>query len=106
MLSLSLYLLGSDIEFNPVFFAYAAVSLKEVPLPQDFSSISWHSWRYGGSVGCVVLQVVLFINPGQVNSAVRDSLTPEDMEESVTILHYTAVKGTASQISFLVFLLL
>jgi hypothetical protein len=38
-------------------------------------------------------QVVLFINPGQVNSAVRDSLTPEDMEESVTILHYTAVKG-------------
>jgi hypothetical protein len=38
--------------------------------------------------------VVLFINPGQVNSAVRDSLTPEDMEESVTILPYTAVKGT------------
>jgi hypothetical protein len=30
MLYLILYLLGSDIEFNPVFFAYAAVSLKEV----------------------------------------------------------------------------
>jgi hypothetical protein len=54
--------------------------------------------------------VVLFINPGQVNSAVRDSLTPEDMEESVTILHYTAVKGRthtyASKISFLGFMAL
>jgi len=60
-----LNLRGSDIEFNPVFFAYAAVSLKEV---------------------------VLFISPGQVNSALQDSLTPEAMEESVTILHYTHIK--------------
>lgn len=60
-----LNLRGSDIEYNPVFFAYAAVTLKEV---------------------------VLFINPSQVNSALQDSLTPDDMEESVSILQYSAIK--------------
>lgn len=60
-----LNLRGSDVEYNPVFFSYAAITLKEV---------------------------VLFLNPSQVNSAVQNSLTPEDMEESVRILDYKSIK--------------
>jgi len=60
-----LNLRGSDIAFNPVFFSYAAVTEKEV---------------------------VLFINPAQVTSKVRDSLTTEDMGESVIIKDYSDIK--------------
>ena len=56
---------GSDIAFNPVFFSYAAVTEKEV---------------------------VLFINPAQVTSKVRDSLTTEDMGERVIIKDYSDIK--------------
>ena len=41
----------------------------------------------------VVMQVFLFLNPSQVNSALQDSLTPEAMEESVRILDYKTIKG-------------
>jgi hypothetical protein len=43
-----------------------------------------------------MVQVVLFLNPSQVNSAVQDSLTPEAMEESVRILDYKTIKGIYS----------
>lgn len=64
-----LNLRGSDIAFNPVFFSYAAVTEKEV---------------------------VLFINPAQVTSQVRDALSTEDMGESVIIRDYSEIKDYIS----------
>ena len=64
-----LNLRGTDIAFNPVFFSYAAVTEKEV---------------------------VLFINPAQVTSQVRDSLNTEDMGESVIIKDYSDIKDYIS----------
>jgi len=66
-----LNLRGTDIAFNPVFFSYAAVTEKEV---------------------------VLFINPAQVTSQVRDSLNTEDMGESVIIKDYSDIKDYISAI--------
>jgi len=67
-----LNLRGSDIEFNPVFFSYCAVTLKEV---------------------------VLFVESSQVTPAVRDSLTSEDMEGSVEILPYNKIKDYVTSLS-------
>jgi len=64
-----LNLRGSDIDYNPVFFSYCVVTLKEV---------------------------VLFLNPNQVNPSLTDSLTPEDMEESVVIMEYDKIKSYVS----------
>jgi Xaa-Pro aminopeptidase len=64
-----LNLRGSDIAFNPVFFSYAAVTEEEV---------------------------VLFINPAQVTTKLRESLTTEDMGESVSVRDYSDIKDYIS----------
>jgi len=64
-----LNLRGSDIAYNPVFFSYAAVTEEEV---------------------------VLFINPAQVTTKLRESLTTEDMGESVTVRDYSDIKDYIS----------
>jgi len=61
-----LNLRGSDIAYNPVFFSYCIVTHKEV---------------------------ILFINSNQVSNAVKDSLTPGDMEESVHFKEYSKIKS-------------
>jgi len=67
-----LNLRGSDIAYNPVFFSYCAVTLKEV---------------------------FLFVESSQVTPAVRDSLTSEDMEGSVEILPYNQIKDYVTTLS-------
>ena len=37
--------------------------------------------------------MVLFINPAQLNAAVKDSLSPEAMEEPVQLRDYNKIKG-------------
>lgn len=56
---------GSDIDFNPVFFSYCAVTMKEV---------------------------VLFISPKQVGDNLKEFLSSVDMEESVQIKDYDDIK--------------
>ncbi|XP_023332504.1 xaa-Pro aminopeptidase 1 [Eurytemora carolleeae] len=64
-----LNLRGSDIAFNPVFFSYCVITLKEV---------------------------VLFLQPSQVNPTVQDALTSGDMEENVFIQDYSKIKDYIS----------
>ena len=60
---------GSDIDFNPVFFSYCVVTMKDV---------------------------VLFISPKQVNNNLREALSSCDMEESVDIRDYNDIKSYIS----------
>jgi len=60
-----LNLRGSDIEFNPVFFSYAAVTKKDV---------------------------VLFLAPSQVSDHLTQALSSDTMEEMVTVKDYSHIK--------------
>ena len=43
-------------------------------------------------------EVILFISPGQVSQRVKESLTSDDMEESVDIRNYSKIKGKKLQV--------